>query len=49
MKINTESTERGRVYMAPLCTMSEISPEGILCSSIEGLGNEFDFVWEDEE
>ena len=36
-------------YTAPLCTISDICPEGVLCSSIEGLGNEFDYVWGDEE
>ena len=38
-----------KTYTAPICTTSEINPEGILCSSIEGLGNEFNYVCGDEE
>jgi len=30
-------------YTAPLCTISDICPEGVLCSSIEGLDKEFEF------
>lgn len=36
-------------YTAPLCTTADICPEGVMCSSIDGLGNEFEYVWGDEE
>jgi hypothetical protein len=31
------------VYTAPLCTISDICPEGILCSSIDEFDKEFEF------
>ena len=42
------TTLRG-TYISPTCTITDISPEGVLCNSIEGLGNKFDYVWGDEE
>lgn len=42
------TTEKG-VYTAPLCAATHLSPEGVLCSSIEGLGKQFDYVWGEEE
>ena len=49
MKTNKTITGGGIVYTAPLCTTTDIRPEGVLCSSIEGLGNTFDYIWGDEE
>ena len=49
MKNNKTITEGGN-YITPLCVLTVISQEGVLCSSIEGLGGTFDYVWgEDEE
>lgn len=36
-------------YIAPLCTTTDIVSEGVLCSSMEGLGTEYDYVWGTEE
>jgi len=32
-------------YTAPLCTVVDIRSEGVLCSSITNLGDEFDYDW----
>lgn len=40
---------REGAYTAPLCIATDIRPEGVLCSSIDNLGNEFDYVWGTEE
>lgn len=32
-------------YIAPLCTVVDIRSEGVLCSSITNLGDEFDYDW----
>jgi hypothetical protein len=32
-----------RAYKAPLCIVSDICPEGILCSSIDEFDKEFEF------
>ena len=40
---------REGAYTAPLCLATDIRPEGVLCSSIDNLGNEFDYVWGTEE
>lgn len=49
---NTFKIECGG-YTAPLCTITDISPEGVLCNSfggnIEKLGNSVEYVWGDEE
>jgi hypothetical protein len=47
MKNNTTNSIAG--YTAPLCEVVDTRIEGILCSSIENLGNEFDYVWGNEE
>ena len=52
MKVNTESTERGRVYTTPLCIETDIKSEGVLCISIEQIkgyykdnGDDFIYEW----
>ena len=45
MKVNTESTERGRVYTTPLCIETDIKSEGVLCFSFEK-PNEYDGIYE---
>ena len=51
MKNNTIifSDGGGKIYITPACTSMGLCPEGVLCSSIEGLGKEFEYVWGDEE
>lgn len=49
MNKNTTPAVGGGKYTPPYCTITGINAEGVLCSSIEGLGNRFDYVWEDEE
>lgn len=43
MKNNTTNSIAG--YTAPLCTVVDIRSEGVLCSSITNLGDEFDYDW----
>ncbi len=35
-------------YAPPKSSIITVTPEGILCSSIEGLGQEFDYIWGEE-
>lgn len=44
-----KNTFKEGIYTAPLCTAMDMGPEGILCSSIEGVGKEFEYVWGEEE
>ena len=44
MKFET-TTLREDKYIAPLCTTTDMVSEGVLCSSMEGLGDEIDYEW----
>ena len=50
--MNKKNIIRGN-YTPPLCTIADIAPEGVLCtsfgSSIEKLGNDVVYNWGDEE
>lgn len=51
--MNTKTTTLRGNYTTPLCTLSYITPEGVLCSSfggtIESLGNSIEYIWGEEE
>lgn len=36
------------VYTVPECSVHEIQAEGPLCTSLEGLGNKFNYIWGEE-
>ena len=42
---NNKIVNGGGEYIAPLCTLVDFHSEGVLCSSFENLGNEFDYNW----
>lgn len=42
---NNKIANGGGSYAAPLCTLVDFHSEGVLCSSFENLGNEFDYNW----
>lgn len=43
---NNKIVNGGGEYIAPLCTRADFHNEGVLCSSFENLGNEFDYEWD---
>lgn len=44
MKVNTIIS--GAIgYVSPICISTDIESEGVLCSSMEGLGEEIDYEW----
>lgn len=47
MKVNNQIKTKD--YQSPYVSEIIFRNEGVLCSSIEGLGNKFDYVWGDEE
>ncbi len=44
MKTNTQLTNGGGVYIAPICTETDIKSEGVLCFSFEK-PNEYDDIY----
>ena len=47
MKIDNQKNPKD--YECPSVSEIIFRNEGVLCSSIEGLGTKFDYVWDDEE
>ena len=46
IKTDKTITDTAGSYAAPLCTLVDFHSEGVLCSSFENLGNEFDYEWD---
>ena len=46
--MKTKNIIRGN-YTPPICTIADIAPEGVLCSSIDSIGKQFDYKWDTEE
>ena len=35
-------------YAPPKCSVITVTAEGVLCSSFDKLGNQFDYIWGEE-
>ena len=46
MAIKELKAMRGGTYDSPQCAIVDLHAEGVLCSSFEKLGNEFEFDWD---
>lgn len=49
MKTENKTKDAFGCYAPPKCDIITVTTEGVLCSSFDKLGNEFDYVWGTEE
>lgn len=49
MKTTNNTAVALGTYAPPKCSIITVTTEGVLCSSFDKLGNEFDYVWGTEE